>query len=144
MWGGVFEAFMLSLMLNIYVLNAYMHTMSTQKTTPVVTYPALVGKILAQKREECAIKQAEMATALGMSQSAYSRLESGDSVMNISQLRKICAQLGLRPSDALRSADEYAEKLNLQHVDVVAEKPNNPAAVVIGLGLLAALFMSGS
>jgi transcriptional regulator with XRE-family HTH domain len=118
--------------------------MSTQKTTPVVTYPALVGKILAQKREECAMKQAEMATALGMSQSAYSRLESGDSVMNISQLRKICAHLGLRPSDALRLADGYAEKLNLQHVEVVAEKPNNPAAVVIGLGLLAALFMSGS
>ena len=117
--------------------------MSIPQTTPVVTYPALVGKILAQMREARAMKQGEMASALGMSQSAYSRLESGDSVINISQLRRICTQLNLKPSEVLSLADEYSEKLNMQHVDVIAEKPSNPAAVVIGLGLLAALFMAG-
>jgi len=52
---------------------------------PVVTYPSLVGKILAQQREIRGIKQGAIAEALGLSQSAYSRLESGESVLNLSR-----------------------------------------------------------
>ncbi len=116
--------------------------MSTPQTHPVVSYPTLVGRLLAQKRDERGMKQSDMAHALGMSQSAYSRLESGSSVLNVAQLKSICNQLNLRPSDVLRWVDDYAEELNLQHVAVVADKPNDPAAVVIGLGLLAAFLMT--
>jgi hypothetical protein len=37
-----------------------------------------------------------------------------------------------------------ARQLRQQNVDVISEKPNNPAAIAIGLGLLAALLLSRS
>ena len=119
-----------------------MRTKSTPPPKPIVTYPALVGRILAQKREAHGIKQGALATALGMSQSAYSRLESGDSVMNLSQLRNATAQLGLQPAQVLSWADQYEARLRQQGVEVISEKQDNTAAVAVGLGLLAALLMS--
>ncbi|WP_395055602.1 helix-turn-helix domain-containing protein [Polaromonas sp.] len=108
----------------------------------MVTYPALVGKILAQQREVHGVKQGDFAAALGLSQSAYSRLESGDSVLNLAQLRKAAIQLGVPPSKILNWADNCEAQLRLQGVEVLSEKPDNPAAIAIGLGLLAALLMS--
>ncbi|WP_439890916.1 helix-turn-helix domain-containing protein [Ralstonia sp. 25C] len=110
---------------------------------PVVTYPALVGKLLAQRREHIGLKQGELAAALGMSQSAYSRLESGESVLNLAQLRNVCDKLGTSPVQLLQNAEQYESLLREQGVDVIAEKSVNPAAIAIGLGLLAALFLSG-
>lgn len=108
----------------------------------VVAYPTLVGKVLAQRRQSLGIKQSDLAAALKMSQSAYSRLESGDSVVNLAQLHIIASQLRTLPSEVLKSADQYGARLRQQGVDVVSEKPINPAAVAIGLGLLAALLLA--
>lgn len=110
----------------------------------VVTYPTLVGKVLAQRRQSLGIKQSDLAAALMMSQSAYSRLESGDSVVNLAQLHVIAPQLGMSPSEVLNSADRYATRLRQQGVDVVSEKPGNPAAVAVGLGLLLALLLASA
>lgn len=133
---------MISSHLNIFALNAYMHNKSIPQPQPVVTYPVLVGKVLARQREIRGLKQGAIAEALGLSQSAYSRLESGESVLNLSQLRNISTQLHLQPAQVLSLADQYEAQLSLQGVAVIAEKPNNPAAVAIGLGLLAALLLS--
>lgn len=115
---------------------------STPSQRPVVTYPSLVGQILARAREAQGIKQGALATALGLSQSAYSRLESGDSVLNVSQLRTIATQLGSSSGQILQQADQYETQLRQQGVDVVSEKQANPAAIAVGLGLLAALLLS--
>lgn len=120
-----------------------MQKKSTPQSTPVVTYPALVGKLLAQRREQFGLKQGELAAALGMSQSAYSRLESGESVLNLSQLRNVCDKLNTSPAQLLHNAEQYEALLRGQGVEVIAEKSVNPAAIAIGLGLLAALFLSG-
>jgi len=119
-----------------------MQAQSTPSPTPVVTYPALVGRILAQQREARGIKQGNFAAALGLSQSAYSRLESGESVLNLSQLRNAAAQLGLQPAQILGRADQYEAQLGQQGVAIVSEKQDNSAAIAIGLGLLAALLLS--
>lgn len=120
-----------------------MHEKSTPPPPkPLVTYPALVGKILAQQRESRGIKQGDFAAFIGLSQSAYSRLEAGESVLNLSQLRNAAAHLGLTPAQVLHRADQYEALLRQQGVDVLSEKPDNPAAVAIGLGLLAALLIS--
>lgn len=119
-----------------------MQATSSPSPQPVVAYPALVGRLLVYRREELGLKQGALAEAIGLSQSAYSRLESGDSVLNLSQLRNVCSRLGLSPAQILHTADQYEAQLRRQGVDVVAEKPANPAAISIGLGLLAALFLS--
>ena len=109
-----------------------------------MTYPTLVGKVLEQQRRRLGIKQSDLAAALKMSQSAYSRLESGDSIVNLAQLHIIAPQLRMSPSEVLASADRYATHLRQQGVDVVSEKPVNPAAVAIGLGLLVALLLASA
>jgi transcriptional regulator with XRE-family HTH domain len=118
-----------------------MSGMSTLSLQPIVTYPALVGKLLAQRREQLGLKQGALAEALGISQSAYSRLEAGESVLNLTQLRNVCTQLGVTPAQVLQAADQYEMLLRQQGVEVAVEKPINPAAIAIGLGLLAALFL---
>ena len=118
-----------------------MQKKSTPQIQPVVTYPALVGRLIVQRREQIGLKQGQVATALGISQSAYSRLESGDSILNLSQLRNVCAQLGIGPARLLQEAEQCELQLRSQGVNVVAEKSINPAAIAIGLGLLAALLL---
>lgn len=118
-----------------------MQSKSTVPPKPLVTYPALVGKILAQQREARGIKQGDFAAAIGLSQSAYSRLEAGESVLNLSQIRNAAMKLGLAPFQILHWADQYEAQLREQGVEVLSEKPDNAAALAIGLGLLAALLM---
>lgn len=120
-----------------------MQTKSSPQPKPVVTYPALVGKVLAHRRKTLNIEQGKVAADLGLSQSAYSRLESGESVLNVSQLHNVAGQLGMRPAQVLSLADRYAAQLEQQGVNIIAEKQNNSAAIAIGLGLLAALLMGG-
>lgn len=102
----------------IRLANFFTSTTMPQ-TRPVVTYSALVGRLLARRRKKLVIKQLAVASAVGMSQSAYSRLERGYTKINIVQLRSICAQMGLRPSDILSLADDYAERLHHRNVDVI-------------------------
>jgi transcriptional regulator with XRE-family HTH domain len=119
-----------------------MNSKSSPLPQPVVAYPSLIGKVILQRRELCGTTQAAVAEALGLSQSAYSRLESGDSVINVSQLRSIAQVIGEQPSDLLKRADRYELRLRQQGAEVVSEKKDNSVAIAIGLGLLAAVLLS--
>jgi transcriptional regulator with XRE-family HTH domain len=92
-------------------------------------------------RDSRQIKQGDFAAALGLSQSAYSRLERGESVLNVSQLRNIAILLGMQPCELLRNVDLYELNLSQQGVDIVSEKKDYSAAVAVGLGLLAAALL---
>lgn len=106
---------------------------------PVVTYATLVGKVLQQFRKEKAIEQITVANDLGISQSAYSRLESGNSTLTVAQLRTAAASVGVQAHEILEQADQKGRALIEQGVTVVSEKPDNAAAAIIGLGILLAL-----
>ena len=115
-----------------------------QKSTPQVPQPempysALLGRVVKHARSERKIDQLSMATALGVTQSAYSRIESGDTNMNVWQLRTCAEQLGIAPSRLLAEVEAREADLRAQGVAIVAEKRSNPAAALIGLAILAAL-----
>lgn len=113
---------------------------SSVREAPVVTYATLVGKVLQQERKARNIEQAEMAQALGISQSAYSRLESGGSTLTITQLRAAARKIGIEPHRILSEADRVERDVLVQEgVDVVAEKPSDATAAIVGLGILIAL-----
>jgi transcriptional regulator with XRE-family HTH domain len=127
----------------MYALNTKM--LKNSRIDPpkgALAYPAVVGQVLASIREQRKEKQGDIAARVGLSQSAYSRLEKGDSVMNLAQLHKVCAELGESPSSVLHRADTVEKQLKAQGVQVLSEKPDNAAAALIGLGLLAALLLS--
>ena len=80
-----------------------------------------------------------MAKAIGISQSAYSRLEQGQSAMSVVQLRAISGQLDLAPETIVHNAEGYAAQLRQQGVSITDERPDSTAGVLIALGILAAL-----
>lgn len=102
-------------------------------------YSALWGQVIKAERLRQGIDQGRIATELGLSQSAYSRLESGDSTMSVWQMHECARLLGLPVAQLLQRVDQYQVQLTMQGVAIVAEKRTNPAAALIGLAILAAL-----
>ena len=102
-------------------------------------YSTLLGQVIKHLRTAKGVDQLSLATALGISQPAYSRIESGDTNMNVWQLRTCAGHLGVTPSDLLRQVEVHERRLLAQGVTVVAEKRSNPAATLIGIAILAAL-----
>jgi transcriptional regulator with XRE-family HTH domain len=105
----------------------------------VVPYNTLVGKAIGELRAKAGITQGEMAAALEIGQSAYSKLESGQASMTLVQLRLVALQLKCESHMILKTADMLASKLQDSGVDVPARKDDNKAGLLIGLGLLLAL-----
>lgn len=109
---------------------------------PAVTYTAVVGGVIARLRGR-RLTQDQLGDALGIGQSAYSRLESGETTMTIAQLRAIAGQLRTSPNRILQEADMLVERLRAQGVEIKNEKGISPGAILIGLGILAALLAAG-
>lgn len=107
-------------------------------------YPVLVGQLVQSHRALQGLQQGQVAKAIGLSQSAYSRIESGDTSMSISQLRAVTRALGLTSGQFLTQVDGYAAQLEASGVSLPDVKPANPAALLIGLGLLAALLAAAN
>lgn len=105
----------------------------------VVPYNTLVGKAISDLRAKAGITQGDMAAALEIGQSAYSKLESGQASMTLVQLRLIALQLKCESHEILASADNLANKLQDSGVEVPARKDDNKAGLLIGLGLLLVL-----
>jgi transcriptional regulator with XRE-family HTH domain len=117
-----------------------MHTMSTSFVPkPEVPYSALMGQVIKQARLEQGCQQGDMANLLGLSQSAYSRLENGDSMFNVWQMRQCAALLRLKPSELLQRVERHEEQLERQGVPIVEAKKENPAAALMGIALLLAI-----
>lgn len=107
--------------------------------SPEVPYPSLVGQVIKQARQAGGVQQADLAAVLGMTQSAYSRIESGDTVMNIWQLRQCALRIGTTPADLLAEVERAEERVKREGLTIVAEKKTNPAAAMVGIALLVAL-----
>lgn len=106
----------------------------------VMPYNMLIGKILQRRRELIGKSQSEIAETAGLTQSAYSRIESGQTALTLSSLHVIAGALGLSSDKVVNEVDLLAERLKLQGVLVPVEKPENSdntkAALLIGLGIL--------
>lgn len=107
--------------------------------TPEVPYAALVGQVIKQARVEQGRQQGDIANLLGLSQSAYSRLENGDSMFSVWQLRQCAELLKMKPSELLHRVELHEVQLERQGVPIVEAKKTNPAAALMGIALLLAL-----
>jgi transcriptional regulator with XRE-family HTH domain len=109
---------------------------------PSLTYNALIGQIIQRRRKQLSLDQSVLANGLGISQPAYSRLESGNNVISLIQLRKIASLLKTRSFEILHEAEKLEYELQKQGVSIIAERDAgiSPAAAMIGVGLLLALF----
>ncbi len=110
---------------------------------PAVTYTAVVGGVIERLRTQRGMNQNMVAAALGIGQPAYSKLENGESTMSIAQLRVVAERLGTSPWMVLREADMLTQQLLAQGVEIKNEKEASTGAILIGLGILAALLAAG-
>jgi hypothetical protein len=63
--------------------------------------------------------------------------------MSIAQLRAISEQFATSPGVVLREADMLVNQLQAQGVEIRNEKEASTGAILIGLGILAALLSAG-
>ncbi len=80
-----------------------------------------LGKVLRIARMRLGLTQAEVARELGVVTDVYGRLERGDMLPSVSNLRRVCLLLGL-------SSDEL---LSLEHVED-EHSPRRPAILTEG------------
>jgi len=85
-----------------------------------ITYGALVGRMVEIRRKQLGISQEPLARALGITQSAFSRLERGRSTLTVTQLRIIARHLSIRAAELLDEAEFYV--LPLQGGETLAQE----------------------
>lgn len=98
--------------------------LSTPSMRPAVSYPEIVGGVLKQLRIKRQLDQAQLATAVGVAQPTWSRIENGTIPITIEQLGFVAPQLGLLPSEILRDADLAAKRFSEQGIQVTPHRAN--------------------
>jgi transcriptional regulator with XRE-family HTH domain len=104
-----------------------------------LTYGAVLGQVIAKRRQLDGMHQKALAEGIGLTQSAYSKLEAGQSTMSVVHLRQIARQLKCTPHGLIEEADQLALQLEQQGVTLSDEKATNTGELLIGLGILAAI-----
>lgn len=100
------------------------------------TYAAVVGAVIAKLRADKGIGQADLASAVGLGQPAWSRIEKGGSALTVDQLARAARALKLSPSDIVSMADKTVAKMKAQNFEVSYEKPHRPTPENDNTGLL--------
>lgn len=114
--------------------------MASTTVKPSIRYGALLGRIIEHRRKQLNVLQEPIADALGITQSAYSRLEKGQSAMSVAQLRTIAPHVRATPAQLLEETERYAALFQRQGGEITGEKQESSAGgVLVALGILAAL-----
>ncbi len=112
---------------------------------PEIAYGALLGRVIEHHRTHRKIHQETIAKVLGISQSAYSKLEKGQSTISVVQLNTIAGCLKMHSATLIQDTERYAAHLRQQGVEITNEKQEPSAAgLLVALGLLAALIAAAS
>ncbi|MBN3761134.1 helix-turn-helix domain-containing protein [Burkholderia sp. Ac-20365] len=85
-----------------------------------VAYSAIVGGVLAEERELRSVTQGAAATAAGVTQSTWARLEAGKAC-TLENLGRACATFGLELWQLFKVVDDRARALREQGIEVVYE-----------------------
>ena len=89
--------------------------MSTQYTTKY----ALIGLVISQEREQQGHDQKTFAKISGISQPTLSRIERGETVIDVEQLDKAAHALGLEVQELIDRANQFVEQMPEWGVEVV-------------------------
>lgn len=108
------------------------------------TYQAVLGRLIAQKRQQKQIDQGEIAKAVGVSRSTWSRIEAGESALNMDQLAKAANKLDMSVGALMVEADDVAGKLREQDVEVLDSRDQTSASKVGKKAAATVAFLGGA
>lgn len=105
------------------------------------SYIQIVGQVVRGRRELKGIPLLAMAKAADLSTvSGWSRVETGDTMMTLAQLRKAARALGVEPWRLVQQADNIAAQLEASGMTVHDEKPKYEGKWLLGgVAILAAV-----
>lgn len=111
---------------------------------PETSYPAIIGRILEHQRKEAGYDQAAFAEQMGLTQSAWSRIERGQSGLSIEHLLKISKILNTQPHKIVADADYATKQLERKGIEV---HPNvitatDKAVAILGLAALGVMILA--
>lgn len=88
------------------------------------TYQSVLGAVISSARtaSEKTITQADIAAQLGITVSTWSRIERGESALNLEQLVKLAAYLQIPLSALFKFVEDRIEELSRQGVKVAVSK----------------------
>ena len=116
--------------------------MPCETSTPMqqTFYSQVVGQVVRGQRELRGVSLITMARSVTLaSSSGWSRVETGDSAMTLSQLRKAARKLEMEPGAILRQADAIAAQLEDAGVVVHDDKPKAATKWLLGGAAMLAL-----
>lgn len=92
-----------------------------QHASPI-SYLSIVGFTIAQLRRSSDVPQERVATAVGIGQSGYSKLERGVRAMTVPQLRSVARELQVSEQRILDLAAALRAAIEAKGIRVVDEK----------------------
>lgn len=97
---------------------------------PQVAFTEVLGQVVRQRREAIDWRQGDLAPALDITPSAWSRIEAGKTSMTVVQLRRVAQALGTEAWVLLKDAEKAAKKIpgKSPGVEVVDEPPKSGKA----------------
>lgn len=103
---------------------------------------AVLGKVLAEIRKAKNMNQKDVADAVGIGVSTWSKIENGESSISVEQLRAAATCLGTTPSKVLALMEDATEKLPEKGIMVTSGAAI--AGVAAGVGLAAGTGITSS
>ena len=118
--------------------------MDQQPVSFATTYPAIVGKVLADFRSQHGMQQKDMASAVGITQATWSRIESGQTSVTLEHLRSAAQTLNMRPAQLLAIADQSEVEAQFRGGTVVETKaiPQLHPGLAICVGAALGIFVT--
>ena len=108
------------------------------------TYQAVLGRLIAQKRQGKQIDQGEMARHVGVSRSTWSRIEAGTSALSMDQLAKAASKLDLSLGELMLEVDGVVRELRQKNVNVLDSRDQTSAAKMGKAAAATVVFLGGA
>lgn len=115
--------------------------MSTSPLSPTTTWPTIVGFVLLHARSARGLHQADVAAAVGVTQSTWSRIERGESALTIDQLALAADALGTQPERLIAQAAAVRDHARSRGIKVEPARSTSDDLMIalIGAAALGAL-----
>jgi len=116
----------------------------TQPPLAVTSLAAVVGAVLSAWRKEAKLSQKELADALNLNVSTWSRIENGESGLTIEQLFAAANRLGVAPSSLIELVEAKVKEVEKRPgVAVAATRAEAESLLAGGAFPVAALALLG-
>ena len=115
-----------------------------QENNVAISYAVILGQMVRQLREHKGADQAALAEHLGVSVMTVSRIESGDTVLDVPQMEKTAEFFGLDPAEFFEQSLQIKRKLEQKDYTVFQNKKEfnkNPNFAMLSIAALAAILV---